>query len=103
MSTISDNEEKFHHSHTSTIFNSLVALAGYLVHNPTLEIMTNPGMTRKSPPSFKLKIDTPKNNKEIFAIVKTNSMKVLKQTNHQDASCNNNNVALLSQKFVLGI
>jgi hypothetical protein len=34
--------------------------------------MTNPGMTRKSPPSFKLKIDTPKNNnKEIFAILKT--------------------------------
>jgi hypothetical protein len=71
MSTISDNEKMFEYSHTSTIFNSLVAIAGDLVHNPTLELMTNPGMTRKSPPSFKLKIATPMNNKEIFAILKT--------------------------------
>ncbi len=55
----------------STRIPRLVALAGYLVHNATLELMTNPGMTRNSPSSIKLKIDTLKNNKEIFAILKT--------------------------------
>jgi len=106
MSTISDNEEKFQHSHTSTIFNSLVALAGYQVHNPTLASYSWPIQEWQGNlhhllnwKLILLRIITRKS----LQSSRQNSMKVLKQTNHQDESCNNKNVALLSQKFVLGI